>query len=152
MIKDVVKVGNENILNEVLNIRKIVFINEQNVSLEEEIDEYDIIDDEYVIHFAIYVNNKIIGTLRLLNNDDYVKIGRVAILKQFRKQGLGEFLIKEVITYTQSENIFDIKNKFFYLESQTQAIEFYQKLGFKEYGDIFLDANIEHKKMSKHHV
>lgn len=134
-------------LDVVLEVRKKVFIDEQNVPLEEEIDEFDIINDDKVIHFALYSDEICIGTIRIINTENYIKIGRVAILKDYRNKGYGKYMIENMLKFIENNDIFKSKNKYYYLEAQLHALNFYQSLGFKEYGDVFLDAGIEHKKM-----
>ncbi len=145
---EVSKVTDEKMLSEALEVRKIVFIDEQNVPVEEEIDEYDVINDEVVIHY-VFNDGKTIGTTRILNGDGYVKIGRVALLKEARGMKKGNFMLQKIIDQIYEENIFDIQNKYLYLEAQLYALEFYEKLGFESYGEIFLDAGIEHVKMKR---
>ena len=122
----------------VVNIRKSVFVIEQNVSIEEELDELDY----DARHFLIVSNDEYVGTARIVYNDDHVSIGRVAVLKEHRKHGYGAKLIQHLID--------DIRNdghKRILIGAQVQALPFYEKLGFEQYGDIYLDANIEHYHM-----
>mgnify|MGYP000149989386 CR=1 FL=1 len=74
-------------LDEVLKLREIVFCKEQKVPLDEEIDEYDIIDDSKVLHFGIYVDDKLVGCSRVLIKEDYfsINIGLLFNDKWFRK-------------------------------------------------------------------
>lgn len=135
-------------LEHCLEIRKEVFIEEQCVPIEEEIDEYDIIDNDKVFHIISYVGDEYIGTCRCLIKDDIIKIGRVAILKKYRNQNLGFEMIKFAEQYARE----NYKFKEFYLEAQVHALKFYKNLGYKEYGDVFLDAGIEHLKMKKEKI
>lgn len=122
----------------VVNIRKTVFIEEQNVSVLEELDDLDF----YADHYLVEVNEEYVGTARIVYKDDYAVIGRVAVLKEHRKKGYANFLIKALI---------DIINKTEYdlihIGAQKQALPFYEKLGFVVSGDLYLDANIEHYPM-----
>lgn len=136
-------------LQQCLNIRQEVFIKEQQVPKNLEIDKYDNLNNLAVKHFILYLNKIPIGTLRVINTEEYLKIGRVAVLKVYRKENNGYILVSEVINKILQENIFEISEKYFYLEAQVQVIRFYEKLGFESFGEEFLEANIKHQKMIK---
>jgi len=121
-------------------IRKIVFIDEQNVSYEE---EFDLVEKER-IPFVLYLDKNPIGAARINLFKEYAKIERVCILKEYRNAGYGKFLMGYLIEYIKSLGYKEIQ-----LASQTRAIGFYEKLGFQKYGNEFLDANIPHYKMKK---
>lgn len=134
----IVYAQNQKEIFSVINIRKDVFMIEQNVSVIEELDNLDY-DAK---HFLIESNGIFVGTARIVYKEDYALIGRVAILKQYRKHGYGKQLIKHLIDVIRSEHIKTIR-----LGAQVQALPFYNKLGFIQYGDMYLDANIEHYDM-----
>ncbi|MFV0288369.1 MAG: GNAT family N-acetyltransferase, partial [Mycoplasmatales bacterium] len=121
-------------LQQCLNIRQEVFIKEQQVPKNLEIDKYDNLNNLAVKHFILYLNKIPIGTLRVINTEEYLKIGRVAVLKVYRKENNGYILVSEVINKILQENIFEISEKYFYLEAQVQVIRFYEKLGFESFG------------------
>ena len=122
-----------------LKIRAKVFIEEQNVPQEIEVDEYE----NKAIHFIVYLENTPIATARLLRkNIDLAKIERVAVLKEYRGKNIGKYIMNEIIKLAKIKNF-----KQLILSSQTQAIPFYEKLGFKCQGKEFLDAGIPHKMM-----
>ena len=79
---------------------------------------------------------------RLVIKDAIAKIGRVAVKKSYRGKGYGKKLCLELIDIARKSGINDIR-----LNSQLDAVEFYKKLGFKEYGDVFMEANIKHIAM-----
>lgn len=122
----------------VIYIRKVVFINEQEVSVDEELDSLDIESD----HFLIEVDDKYVATARVYYNDNQATIGRVAVLKPFRNKGYAKFLMTEIINFIKNKDI-----KIAHIGAQVQAVGFYEKLGFKISGDIYIDANIEHYPM-----
>lgn len=133
-------------LKRCLQIRKTVFIKEQKVPVDLEIDEYDNVTDPNVIHMIMYIGDKYIGTCRLLKKDNVAKVGRVAILKKYRKKGYGKLLIEQAEIEAQKVWEFDT----FYLEAQLHAQAFYENLGYQTYdNEIFMDAGIEHIKMKK---
>lgn len=116
-------------------IREEVFIKEQKVPKELELDEYDDLSK----HLLISENGIPIATGRLQSDGH---IGRVAVRKPYRGQGLGRIIIGELISYGVSKGL----NRFF-LGAQISAVGFYNKLGFISFGDVFLDAGIEHIMM-----
>lgn len=122
-------------------IRRLVFIEEQNVSLEDEWDD----QDESAIHFlAINNQSKAVACARVLQEQDKLyHIGRVAVLAEFRNQGIGRKLMQFVIDWCREKN----PENDIYLHAQTTRIQFYKYLGFKIHGHVFMDAGIEHIEM-----
>ena len=125
-----------------INIRQIVFRDEQKVSYQEdEVYEEQIEAKTYLIYFK----EKVIGTIRYRYINDAYKIERFAILKEYRGLGYG----KEVLDYF-TNMIWEKYNPCtIYLNGQMQAFEFYKKCGFSPVGEIFQEANIDHIKMIK---
>lgn len=120
-------------------IRTIVFVEEQKVPAVEEIDEFE---DESS-HYVLIVDGKIVGTARTRIIDNYGKIQRVAILKEYRGKGFGKLLMEKMIKDLKQNKSLD----YIKLGAQCCAQKFYEKLGFKAYGDIFDDAGIPHINM-----
>lgn len=116
-------------------IRKQVFIIEQNIPEEEEWDDQDMISD----HFVVYDQDQPIATVRLLQNNS---VGRVAVLKAYRGQGIGRMIMLEIIRQAHQQD-----RKFLQLSSQVHAISFYEKLGFSIQGDAYDECGIPHIKM-----
>ena len=71
-------------------------------------------------------------------------IGRVAVLKEYRGQGLGKELLKCL-----EEKLKQTEIKKLYLGAQTHAQSFYEQLGYTRHGDIFLDEGSPHVHMEK---
>lgn len=127
-------------------LRIKVFVEEQNVPMELELDEKD--NSENTVHIGFFDNNKLIGAARLIDLDkDVIHIGRVVIDKEYRGQGIGRELI------IGCENIAQqiLKRKIIIeLSAQIQAENFYKSLGYSRVNDIiYLDAGIEHVDMRK---
>lgn len=116
-------------------IRLAVFVHEQQVPEELELDD----DDPTAWHAVVFKDGQAIATGRLLSNG---KIGRLAVLRPYRGQGVGSNLLKTLVQYGERQNI-----KKFFLHAQTSAIVFYEQLGFKAIGPVFNEAGIEHIKM-----
>lgn len=124
-----------------LNIRQEVFINEQNVTYEDEFDGSDL----FFTHYLIYLKDEPIGTFRYREIEPSLfKLSRIALLKKERKKGYGKLALTYLINYLTLRK----RPITFTLDAQLSAIPFYEKLGFQKEGDIFLDANIEHIKMN----
>lgn len=118
-------------------IRRHVFIEEQNVPEELEWDEYD----ESSTHFLATDKDKVIAVARLKADG---QIGRIAVLAEYRNQGIGSNLLRYILQVTASKNLGQV-----YLHAQTRAVPFYERQGFKAHGDVFFEANIPHRGMSK---
>lgn len=127
-----------------LDIRTKVFVDEQNVPIELEIDELDHLNLEGITHVGAFINNQMVGTTRLIKDGKTLVVGRVAVLKEFRKFGVGRAMLAYAEKQALNNGYDQLK-----LGAQVSAIPFYEKTGFIVVGDIYLDANIEHKDMIK---
>jgi predicted GNAT family N-acyltransferase len=120
-------------------IRKTVFIEEQAVPEEMELDLYD----AQAQHALLYQNSQCIGTARLVVQSDGVgKIGRMAILSPYRRHGFGAELLGALISFGKSQGIAR-----FVLNAQMVAIPFYEKFGFQAHGPVYDEAGIPHRSM-----
>ena len=121
-----------------IKIRTEVFINEQMVPPDLEWDGYDS-DCWHVM--AVTDLGDPIGTARLLYDGH---IGRMAVLSDYRRQGVGSAMLKQLLILARHQGITEL-----ILNAQTNAIEFYQRHGFSICSDEFLDAGIPHRAMRK---
>lgn len=130
------------VYEDALDIRKNVFVVEQSVPEELEIDEL-----ENECHYVVgYINAIPVTTARLyVTSDNYVKVQRVAVSQTYRGKHLGNQLMKEVEKYAKSELCATTLK----LGAQQYAVPFYEKLGYTVYSDSYLDAGIWHKDMYK---
>ena len=123
-------------------IRFEVFVNEQNVPQEMELDS----DDDRAWHALILSGENPLGTARLVVEDQDLnkvgRIGRMAVLKEYRQQGIGADLLKALINFGVKQGIHE-----FYLHAQLLAQAFYVKEGFVTEGEIFEEAGILHQAM-----
>jgi predicted GNAT family N-acyltransferase len=117
-------------------IRTQVFICEQGITEADEWDDQDLISQ----HFVIYDQDQPIATARLLENNS---VGRVAVLKAYRGQGLGQMIMLEIISYAQKQ-----RRSVLTLSSQVHAISFYEKLGFTVQGNSYDECGISHIEMT----
>ena len=120
-------------------VRREVFILEQGVPEELEIDEHD----PTALHVLTYSDINCIGTARLvINSDQSGQIGRMAILRPFRNQGIGRQMMKALIETAKAKGISCLT-----LHAQVSAMPFYEKLGFKADGPSYMEAGIPHRNM-----
>ncbi|GLB58945.1 GNAT family N-acetyltransferase [Cytobacillus sp. NCCP-133] len=133
-------VSTEQELQDAFSVRKQVFIHEQNVPEEEEIDKYE---DE-ASHFVLYDSGKPAGAGRFRIVDGVGKVERICVLKENRKGGSGKAIMKKIEEYAKEKGLKALK-----LNAQTQAIPFYGKLGYEVVSEEFLDAGIPHRTMKK---
>jgi len=122
-------------------IRHAVFVVEQGIPAELEIDAYDPIAE----HALAFVDGQCVATTRIyLDEQDpsKAKIGRMAVLKDFRGQGIGTALLGEAIRVGMMQSV-----SVFELHAQQSAAPFYAKLQFKPDGAIFDEVGIPHQRM-----
>lgn len=130
------------IYKDALAIRKEVFIKEQQVPPEREIDA----DEKQAIHFVLYDKQDTpVATVRLLAADaNTIKVQRMAVIKDARKNGYGKVIMQEMENYIKKTDYQKIT-----LGAQISARDFYHHLGYQEEGEIFWDAGIQHIIMTK---
>ena len=116
-------------------IRFQVFVREQRVPAEIELDDMDAPS----LHAIAFENEKPIGTGRLLPDGH---IGRMAILKEWRRRGIGAAILKALIDAAERRGDREIA-----LSAQLHAVEFYRTHGFEPVGDIYEEAGIPHQTM-----
>lgn len=122
-------------------IRRRVFIEEQHVPEEIELDA----DDARAFHALATLDGNPIGTGRMLDHGDgEVKIGRMAVLPEYRGTGVG----REILGFLMSRaRIRGLRKAI--LHAQLSAEGFYLKEGFAPVGGVFDEAGIAHRKMEK---
>ena len=119
-------------------VREAVFIREQGISVEL---EWDGLDAECVHVLAADTVLHPIGTARLLPNGT---IGRMAVLKEWRRQGVGTALIEQLLDEARNREISQLT-----LSAQLYVTSLYRKFGFKPVGEEFIEAGIPHVRMVK---
>ena len=117
-------------------IRQAVFIDEQHVPKDLEWDGRD----RECTQFLASIDAKPVATARLTPAG---QIGRMAVLKPHRGQGVGSRLLTAVIDHARKQG----HNRIF-LHAQVTVIDFYRRHGFTVKGDTFMDAGIEHQSMT----
>ena len=118
-------------------IRKAVFVQEQGVNSSDEHDAFDKTSQ----HYLVFVDNKAVATARWRFTSSGIKLERFAVLPNYRRIGIGQYLVEQVIEEVQKHF------RPIYLYAQIQVVDFYKKLGFKKEGELFEEAGIKHFKM-----
>lgn len=137
----VIEVTNKNQYEDALAVRHEVFVGEQNVPEDLEIDEHE--DDS--IHFVAYNHEQPVGAGRLRPVDNKGKVERICVIKSHRGKQMGA-AIMEKVENTAREKGLDI----LVLNAQTHATDFYRNLGYEVTSDHeFMDAGIPHLEMRK---
>ena len=122
-----------------LALRRIVFIDEQGVP---EADELDGLDDT-ALHLMACRGGRPVGTARILTFGDTGKIGRVCVLAEARGAGIGRALVLAAVDRLAADPAIARAK----LSARTDAIGFYEGLGFAAIGADYIDAGIPHRDM-----
>lgn len=141
----IIAVNSEQQLEKCLDIRKEVFVEEQKVPIDLEIDEYDVISPD-AVHVLIELEGTAAATGRITYyKDNSAKLQRIAVRKSFRSQGLGRVLLLAL-----EERARELGLTKAVLDAQCQAEPFYAKLGYETIStEPFYDAGILHVRMEK---
>jgi predicted GNAT family N-acyltransferase len=117
-------------------IRHIVFVEEQKVPAQIELDGFDAVS----LHaLAFDAQGMAVGTGRLLPDGH---IGRMAVLRTSRGAGVGAALLRALMAAARERGLHEVQ-----LNAQTHALPFYERFGFAAEGDEFDDAGIAHRVM-----
>ncbi len=123
----------------ILDLRKQVFVQEQKVPLELEVDSLD----PKAVHLYLSEGEKLVACLRIYSKEPgCINIGRLCVDKDFRNKGYASKLIKSAIDFGKNNGFSKAT-----LAAQYASKDFYEKLGFKEKGDVFDDAGLPHIQM-----
>jgi predicted GNAT family N-acyltransferase len=121
-------------------LRYEVFVDEQGVPRELEVDEFD----ETATHLVTIHDDAIVGTLRMLEHEGAMKIGRVAVRAALRGTGIGARLMERAVAIALARGFGEIV-----LHAQVSVADFYRRLGYVAEGDVFDEAGIPHVAMRK---
>jgi predicted GNAT family N-acyltransferase len=125
-------------LEKAFAIRMRVFVQEQRVPAGIELDR----DDKRAIHFLAICAERAVGTARVVMRPGKAKIGRMAVLKSWRRKSVGTKLLKRAVATARKSGAQEI-----YLHAQVPVIGFYERMGFRCVGRRFYEAGIPHRKM-----
>jgi predicted GNAT family N-acyltransferase len=126
-------------LEQAWSIRRRVFIEEQHVPEEIELDE----DDRLAFHALAFLDGVAVGTGRMVfHGDDEVKIGRMAVRSDLRSSGIGREILLFLMNEARARGF-----KKAVLHAQLTAEGFYLRCGYRPIGAVFDEAGIAHRKM-----
>ena len=136
---EIKKIGfTDNDFLKVKNVRFAVFQDEMGIPESKIFDEYDITSD----HFIFIHELDVIGSVRLRQTENNIKLERMAICQKYRKKNFGIDAISKIIK--------NYKNKKFekiILDSIYDVRNFYKKCGFVEIGKVFDRVGFPHIRM-----
>ncbi len=142
-------------LDTCFQIRRVVFIDEQSVPKDLEMDGLDPDATQFLAEWRVDTSGYVddgwapVGTARMRVVEDRgqptAKAERVAVLAEYRGRGVGEALMAALETDARRKGLLRVK-----LASQQDAIGFYEQLGYGLFGEPFMDAGIPHRWMDKH--
>jgi predicted GNAT family N-acyltransferase len=121
-----------------MGVREAVFVVEQGVPAEIELDEWDP-ESEHALAFA--PGGRVVGTGRLLPDGH---IGRMAVLRDWRGRGVGGAILTALVDRAAVRGM-----RRLVLNAQTHAVPFYARHGFAAFGDEFMEAEIPHVAMAR---
>ena len=130
----------QNEVNAALDLRHEVFCDEQGVSRADERDGRD----ADAVHLVAVEDGVVIATCRLLVEGTTVKLGRMAVARSRRGLGLARALLTEADARARA-----VAAERIVLAAQLGAQTLYERAGYEPYGDVFLDAGIEHVMMAR---
>jgi len=122
---------------DIFAIRNRVFVIEQSVPMEIEIDALDPV----ARHVLARVDERPVGTGRITAEG---KIGRMAVLKEFRGRGVGAAILGELVQMAGEYGLEEVC-----LSAQCHAIPFYERFGFQAQGPVYAEAGIDHRWMTR---
>ena len=121
-------------------VRIAVFVEEQGISREDELDA----DDAIAIHCVAYMDGSPSGAGRMVVHDGYGKFGRMAVLSEHRGKGLGAMVLEALEREGADRGLRE-----FHLSAQLHAQGFYERCGYTAHSDIYADVGIPHVDMVK---
>jgi len=140
---DIIKIETAEALQQAFDIRREVFVVEQQVPEPEEFDEYE----DSSVHFLAIIDGMPVGTARWRETSSGLKLERFAVYQSSRGRGVGKALVKAVLEDIDALSARAEKRK--YLHAQIDAMPLYAHFGFQPVGDVFDECNILHQTMEK---
>ncbi|MHA8109356.1 GNAT family N-acetyltransferase [Aquirufa sp. A-Brett2-W8] len=131
-------------IEQVFEIRTEVFVKEQKCLPSEEFDELDAVAK----HYLLFEGNLPVATGRYRKTEKGIKVERIATLEMARGKGYASFVVNHLIEEALKEYP---DCAYFYLHAQVSVMPLYASLGFKAYGETFIEADIVHQAMSLNH-
>jgi predicted GNAT family N-acyltransferase len=135
---DYAKGKTNSIYSHCLTLRRTVFVIEQQIDENLEMDD----KDDVSFHYLLKVDEKPAATARYRETQEGIKLERFAVLKGFRGRGLGQKVLEKILADVSEYQ------KIIYLNAQESAVSFYLKNHFEIQGQPFFEAGIRHFKMT----
>ena len=129
--------NDKSLMNQAFAIRHEVFVVGQNCPTDI---EYEF--EEESTHFLVFDNKEAVATARHRETKNGYKLERFAVLENKRRNGYGHIVLKAIL-----EDLSNFNGNI-YMHAQLDIIPFYEKMGFEKEGNLFIEANITHYKMS----
>lgn len=124
-----------------LALRREVFVGEQKVPPDIELDSYD----STATHVVAVCDGDVVGVLRVVFLPDHAKFGRVAVRASHRGRGIASAMMRFAMELARARG--EVRH---YLTSQLDKVPLYEKLGFAAFGDVFTEAGIPHRAMKNY--
>ncbi len=134
------RIASKDDLDSAFEIRRVVFLVEQQVPPDLEYDA----DDQRATHVLAVAGDAAVATGRIVFHADHARVGRMAVLADYRKRGVGRAILEELLRVARERGARRIV-----LHAQVQAIGFYESLGFRAFGEVFDEAGIPHRLMDQ---
>lgn len=122
------------------SVRKKVFVLEQGFSEGNEFDE----TDDIALHLCVTKDGEPIAAARLFKEGEHYHCGRICILKEYRKSGVGRLIMEQLERKTM-----ELGGTVLALSAQLAVSDFYKKCGYVPMGDVYLDEHCPHIKCVK---
>ncbi|MBN1772785.1 MAG: GNAT family N-acetyltransferase [Deltaproteobacteria bacterium] len=123
---------------ELYAVRRAVFVEEQHVPRELEVDEADPVALHLLVRDA---DARPIGTGRLAPDG---RIGRMAVLAEWRGRGVGAAILERLVGVARERGLAEVV-----AAAQVRAVGFYERHGFRAAGPVFDDAGLPHRTMHR---
>ena len=138
----VVRTAEADDMEAIFALRRVVFIDEQNVDVDEEWDGRD----DAAVHAVAFIGDEVVGTGRLLTDEgeETCRIGRMAVRHDLRRRGIGDRILATLENAARERGFAQSL-----LHAQTYVKDFYAQAGYAEHGETFMEAGIEHVTMTK---
>ena len=116
-------------LTKVHEIRKAVFTEEYGIPEDVELDD----DDIMAMHVILDYENEKVGTGRMKYDGETFILDKMAVLKEHRNNGYGEFIVRMLL-----DKVFLANGKEIFTDATKDTVEFFKKIGFVEIGDEYV--------------
>ena len=100
--------------------------------------------DEEGIHFGLYEDSILVTIISLFAEGKSLRFRKFATLPDYQNRGLGKMMILKVIEYAKKNNFERL-----WCDARTDALNFYERVGFKKFSEPFFKEEIEYYKIEK---